>query len=127
MKKILLFLLLVSMFSACSKESGQNKSAINITDCKWYLTEFLYSGGTVNLKISGSTDGQKLTVRTFGDGVVSDENVELDAHNNFNKDIVIRFFITTVPIGEFEVTTKVMAYQGADTTVITLNSGKLKY
>lgn len=127
MKKFLQFLLLVGVSLACSKEADQNKPAITITNSQWYLDEFLYGGGTVNLKISGSTDGEKLTVRTFGDGVVSDENVELDAHKNFNKDIVIRFFITTVPGGEFEVATKVMAFRGADTTVITLNSGKLKY
>jgi hypothetical protein len=57
-------------------EADQNKSAITITNSKWYLTEFLYDGGTVNLKIAGSTDGEKLTVRTFGDGVVYDEEVE---------------------------------------------------
>ena len=127
MKKLLLYLLLIGVFPACSKESNQNQTAITITKSQWYLTEFLYGGGTVNLKIAGSTDGEKLTVRTFGAGVVSDEEVVLDSHKNFNKDIVIRFFVTTVPTGEFEVTTNVMAYQGADTTVIMLNSGKLNY
>ena len=29
--------------------------------------------------------------------------------------------------GEFEVSTKVMAYKGTDTLVVPLNSGKLKY
>jgi hypothetical protein len=81
----------------------------------------------VNLKIAGSTNSDKVTVRTYGDGVVSDENVELDSKKNFNEDIVISFTATSVPSGEFEVNTKVMAYKGTDTLVVPLNSGKLKY
>ena len=124
MKKII-FLLVVIGFASCSKREDAN---LNITNSQWYLTRnTIVPAGTVNLKVAGSTNGDKVTVRTNGDGVIFDENVELDSKKNFNKDIVISFFATSVPSGEFEVSTKVMAYKGSDTLVVTLNSGKLKY
>jgi hypothetical protein len=126
MKKIV-FLLVIMAFASCSKKEDYNPATLNITDSQWYLTRTNYGGGMVNLRIAGSTNGDKVTVRTHGDGVISDENVELDSNKNFNKDIVISFTATSVPSGEFEVNTKVMAYKGTDTLVVPLNSGKLKY
>ena len=79
------------------------------------------------MKIEGSTNSDKVTIRTYGDGVVTDENVELDSSKNFNKDVIISFTATSVPSGEFEVNTKVMAYKSTHTLVVPLNSGKLKY
>ncbi len=126
MKKVI-FLLAVIVIASCSKKEDISEITLNITDSQWYLTRTNYGGGLVNLKIAGSTNGDKVTVRTHGDGVISDENVELDSKKNFNKDIVISFTATSVPSGEFEVNTKVMAYKGTDTLVVPLNSGKLKY
>lgn len=126
MKRII-FLLLIIAFASCSKKEDYNPATLNITNSQWYLTRTNYGGGMVNLKIAGSTNSDKVTVRTYGDGVVFDENVELDSKKNFNKDVVISFTATSVPSGEFEVTTKVMAYKGTDTLVVPLNSGKLKY
>jgi hypothetical protein len=126
MKKII-FLLLIIALASCSKKEDNSPATLSITNSQWYLTKTNYGGGMVNLKIAGSTNSDKVTVRTYGDGVVSDENVELDSNKNFNKDVVISFTATSVPIAEFEVTTKVMAYKGTDTLVVPLNSGKLKY
>jgi len=118
--------LVIIAFASCSKEDN-SPATLNITDSRWYLTRTNYGGGMVNLNIMGSTNGDKVTVRTHGDGVNSDENVELDSKKNFNKDIVISFTATSVPSTEFEVSTKVMAYKGTDTLIVPLNSGKLKY
>lgn len=126
MKKII-FLLIIIVFTSCSKKEDNSPAALSITDSQWYLTRTNYGGGMVNLKIAGFTNSEKVTIRTFGDGDVSDTNVELDTNKNFNKDIVISFSATSVPSGDFEVTTKVMAYKGTDTLVVPLNSGKLKY
>jgi hypothetical protein len=126
LKKII-FLLVIIVFASCSKKEDNSDIILSITNSQWYLTRTNYSGGVVNLKIEGSTNSDKVTIRTYGDGVVSDENVELDSKKNFNKDIVISFTATSVPSGEFEVSTKVMAYKGTDTLVVPLNSGKLKY
>jgi hypothetical protein len=123
LKKVI-FLLVITVFASCSKEKDLN---LNITSSLWYLTQTNYGGGFVSLKIKGSTSGEKVTVRTFGDGVVSDRTVGLDSGKNFNEDIVISFSATSVPVGEFEVSTKVIAYKDSDTLVVSLNSGKLKY
>jgi hypothetical protein len=122
--KRLIFLLVIIAFVSCSKKDD---AALRITDSQWYLTRNILGGGEVNLKISGSTNGDKVTVRTYGDGVIFDENVELDSKRNFNKDVGISFTATSVPSGEFEMSTKVMAYKGSDISVVYLKSGKLKY
>jgi hypothetical protein len=126
MKRII-FLFVIIAFASCSKKEDHSPATLNITTSQWYLTRTNYGGGMVNLKIEGSTNGDKVTIRTHGDGVNSDENVELDSRKNFNKDVVISFTATSVPITEFEVNTKVMAYKGTDTLIVPLNSGKLKY
>lgn len=126
MKKII-FLLSIIALASCSKKEDNSPATLSITNSQWYLTRTNYGGGMVNLNIEGSTNSNKVTIRTYGDGLVSDENVELDSRKNFNKDVVISFTATSVPSGEFEVNTKVMAYKGIDTLVVPLNSGKLKY
>lgn len=126
MKKII-FLLAIIAFTSCSKKEDNTPATLNITYSQWYLSRTNYGGGMVNLKIEGSTNGDKVTIRTHGDGVNSDVNVELDSWKNFNEDIIISFTATSVPSSEFEVSTKVMAYKGTDTLRVTLNSGKLKY
>jgi hypothetical protein len=109
------------------KISGNNLAIYTNGAYNLYFTRTNYGGGMVNLIIAGSTNGDKVTVRTYGDGVISDENVELDSRKNFNKDVVISFTATSIPSTEFEVSTKVMAFKGNDTLVVPLNSGKLKY
>ena len=126
MKKII-FLLSIIVLASCSKKEDNSPAILDITDSQWYLTRTNYGGGMVNLNIAGSTNGDKVTIRTYGDGVRSDENVELDSKKRFNKDIVISFTATSVPSGEFEVSTKIMAYKGTDTLAVPLNSGILKY
>jgi hypothetical protein len=123
-KTSLCFILLIVVFASCSKETD---TILNLTNSQWYLTRTNNGGGLVNLKIEGSTNSDKVTIRTFGDGVVSDRTVGLDSKKNFKEDVVISFTATSVPSGEFEVSTKVMAYKGSDTLVVPLNSGKLKY
>ena len=126
MKKII-FLLAIIAFTSCSKKEDNTPATLNINYSQWYLTRTNYGGGMVNLKIEGSTNGDKVTISTHGDGVNSDVNIELDSRKNFNDDIIISFTATSVPSTEFEVSTKVMAYKGTDTLRVTLNSGKLKY
>jgi len=126
MKKIV-FLFIIIAFASCSKKEDNSPATLSITNTQWYLTRTNYGGGMVNLNIAGSTNGNKVTVRTYGDGVISDENVKLDSRKNFNRDVVISFTATSVPSTEFEVSTKVIAYKGTDTLIVLLNSGKLKY
>ena len=104
-----------------------DKITLNITNTLWYLTKNSIGGGNVILRISGLTNGDRVTIETHGDGLKSNLNIELDSKKNFNKDVVIAFTATSLPSGEFELSTKVTAYKGTDTLVVPLNSGKLKY
>jgi hypothetical protein len=122
MKK-LIFLLVIIAFTSCTKRDGVN---LSFTTSQWYLTRDIYGDGFVNLKILGSTTGDKVMILTSGDGVVYWEKVDLDSEKNFNTDIIIEFF-HEVPTGEFEMSTKLMAYRGNDSIMIPLNSGKMKY
>ena len=122
MKK-LIFLLVIIAFTSCTKRDGVN---LSFTTSQWYLTRDIYGDGFVNLKILGSTNGEKVMILTSGDGVAYWEKVDLDSEKNFNTDIIIEFF-HEVPTGEFEMSTKLMAYRGNDSIMIPLNSGKMKY
>jgi hypothetical protein len=126
MKKIILLLIIIGLAS-CSKNTDNIDITLNITNSQWYLTRINNVGGMVNLKITGSTNADKVTIRTYGDGVVYDEKVELGSKKSFNEDITISFTMDSVPGGEFEVSTKVMASNSTDTLIVPLNSGKLQY
>jgi hypothetical protein len=126
MKRIM-FLLLIGLFVSCAEKEDDNPVSLDITYSEWYLTRTNSGGGMVTLKIEGSANADKVTVRTYGDGLISDTNVELDSKKNFSKEIVISFSATSVQPGEFEVTTLVRAHKGTDTLELTLKSGKLKY
>lgn len=134
MRTTILFLTFFFADVSCFKNNDSVKVyndtkglTLSITSSYWYLTRNNIGGGNVNLKISGSTNGAKVTVRTYGDGVINDENAELNSTKNFNDDIVISFTATNVPSTEFEASTLIKAYKGTDTLVVTLKSGELKY
>jgi len=79
---------------------------------------------------SSSTNADKVTVRTYGDGVITDQNIVLDSKKSFNRDTVtvsFTHFSGVPPSGEFERNTIVKAIKGTDTLIVILNSGKLKY
>ena len=104
---------------------------LKITKSTWYTTTTnSNSFGQVNLGITGSTNADRVTVLTSGDGVIDEQNILLDTEKNFKQDTIgISFthFTGTPPTTLFERSTVVKAYKGADTLTITLNSGKLRY
>ena len=115
--------MLIFAFTSCKKVDD---ATLSITTSQWYLTRDIYGDGFVNLKVLGSTNGDKVMILTSGDGVLYWERVDLDSKKNFNTDIGIGFF-HEVPTAEFEMSTRVMAIKGSDTLSVPLNSGKLKY
>jgi len=118
MKKTILALVIFSISLCCKKDDV----ILNIEDTQWYLTSE-NGTGAVRLKVQGSTNGDEVGIlvsNTF-------EILKLDSKKNFNTDILIDFF-STIPSGEFEVSTIVMAFRDRwDTTSVHLNSGKWKY
>ena len=80
--------------------------------------------------MTGSTNADKVTVRNYGDGLISDQNIALDSHKGFSNDtVVITFshFSGVAPSEEFERSTIIRAYKGSDTLTVKMNSGKLRY
>jgi hypothetical protein len=122
MKKIIIILVFIA-FTACTKKDD---ATLSITTSEWYLTRDIYGDGFVNLKVLGSTNGDKVKILTSGDGVLYWKEADLDSKKKFNEDITIHFF-HEVPTADFEMSSKVMAIKGNDSIMIPLNSGKLKY
>ena len=94
MKKIFVLILLISLpvflFSSCIMSGpGLSLSYIN-----WYTTTEKIGKltfGYVHLQLTGSTTGDKVTVVTYGDGVIGEFELVLDQDKAFSQDIVIKF------------------------------------
>lgn len=101
-----------------------------MTKTTWFTTA-LNSFGTVKVVISGSTNADKLTVETYGDGIIGVKDVILDSKKNFANDTTeisfTHFASSGVPNGLFQSTTKIRAIKGTDTLVQTVKSGLLSY
>ena len=104
---------------------------ITITNSLWFTTTTnSKSFGQVNLAITGSTNADKVSVLTFGDGLMGEQYILLNADMSFKPDtfgISFSHFSGQPPATGFERSTVIMAYKGSDTLTVTLNSGKLKY
>jgi hypothetical protein len=105
-------------------------ASLNIINSVWFTTTTnSNSFGQVNLAISGSTNADKVTVMTYGDGVLYEKNIQLVLSKGFTNDttwISFTHFSGTLPTTGFEISTIIKAYKGSDTLMVTLNSGKLK-
>jgi len=109
--------------------SDLNGTSLTLTNTTWFTTN-VNGFGTVYLVSSGSTTADKVTVRNYGDGVISDEELTLDTNKKFSKDtLAISFthFSGVAPGDSFERSTVVKACKGSDTIVVTITSGLLKY
>ena len=67
------------------------------------------------------------TVRTFGDGLISDKSLELNSEKQFDEDIIISFSFTGVRTDEFIISTLIKAHKNDIMLQIPVISGKLKY
>ena len=77
-------------FSGCT----DNLPAVVLTHIEWYTTTETigdFTFGFVRLSISGTTNGDKVTIITYGDGVILEYEIALDENNQFNEDVVIAF------------------------------------
>lgn len=127
LKKVLILVTVIAglLFTAGCKTGGAGKLVLDIYISNWYTT--VENGfGNVYLSITGYSNGSRVTVWAFGDGVPSEEEITLDRFNTFQA--VVRIAFTHDPGNEpFEYTTTVTAYRGDDSVQIELESGELKY
>lgn len=142
MKKSILLVGLILLVASCEKESTDDNfkvysntkgTLLTVIDIDWYttkMTEGTGGFGTVNLAIAGLTNADSVTVETYGDGVIDEEKLALDAKKNFGKDTIpisFTYYSTSAPTEVFEKSTKIRAYRATDTLTVTLKSGKLHY
>jgi len=129
MKKILVLILImllpVFLLSGCLN----NQSILSLSYVEWYTTteeigELTF--GYVHLNLSGSTTGDKVTVITYGDGVIDELELDLDQDKKFSQDIVIKFTHAADNTPQ-KYSTVLTAYKGSNTTKISLESEELTY
>ncbi len=129
MKKILVLMLIlllpVFLLSGCLN----NQLILSLSYVEWYTTteeigELTF--GYVYLNLSGSTTGDKVTVITYGDGVIDELELDLDQDKKFSQDIVIKFTHAADNTPQ-KYSTVLTAYKGSNTTKISLESEELTY
>jgi len=114
----------IIVLMSCAKKSETTKVFLNLTKENWITSK---NGEFRNTKVilSGTTNADKLTVETYGDGVLDQHPIVLDSKKSFSNDTVaISFqYLGTNPYDStITVSTKVRAYKGSDTLVIDINN-----
>ena len=127
MKKtfVLIIISFVLFFSSCS----DNTPILTLNHIKWYTTTETINNltfGYVHLSVSGATNGDKVTLVTYGDGVISEQELDLDQENQFSQDIIIQFTHMADEIPRIY-STMITAYKNDSLTKIDLESEELVY
>ena len=127
MKKITVLIIIIFFlfYSGCS----ENRPILSLSHVEWYTTSETVNNltfGSVHFSISGSTTGDRVTVITYGDGIISEQELDLDQENQFNQDVVIQFTHMADDVPRVY-STVVTAYQGNHLTRINLESEELVY
>ena len=128
MKKIF-FLIIISLVLLCSSSCLDNGPILKLDNIEWYTTNEIVDSltfGYVNLNLSGFTTGDKVTVLTYGDGVIEELELNLDQENKFSQDVMIQFTHMADDIPRIY-STMVTAYRGNSFTSINLESEELAY
>ena len=139
LKTIRLFsiLLIALFFAACKRDNSDinngtpakytdvNGTFVVLNTAVWFTTA-QGSSGTVNLNISGNTNAEKITVTTYGDGLISEYPVST-ANQYFNSAGIAISFTHSVDKTVFSENTTLKAIRGTDTLKITLASGNLQF
>lgn len=127
MKKIFVLIIIsfVLFFTSCSDKLP----ILTLNHVEWYTTTEKINDltfGYVHLSISGATTGDKVTVVTYGDGVISEQELDLDQENKFNQDVIIKFTHTADDVPRIY-NTVITAYKGNSLTKINLESEELVF
>jgi len=130
----------ITVLFSCSKNESDNPVIysdkvvkVSFTNTIWYTKVNKYNDslwfGNINLKIAGSTNVDKVLIKTFGDGEISFADLSINTLKEFNQDIGISFSIFDLSPSGKEVTsgTVLKAIKDTDTLLVELNSGILKY
>jgi hypothetical protein len=105
-------------------KTSSNELILIISTAQWSLTHENTGFGFILLRINGYTNGEQVTVLTFGDGLISEHELQLDEDKHFNETVTIAFSHMgyTPPV---QADTTVTAYRGQEKTEIKLESGNI--
>jgi hypothetical protein len=129
MKRILVLILIIVSFVFLCSGCLNNGPILTLNNIEWYTTTEQIGNltfGEVHLNLSGSTTGDKVTVITYGDGIIGELELDLDQDNKFSQDIVIKFTHAADNIPQ-KYSTVLTAYKGYYSTKINLESEELAY
>ena len=116
---------------SCSKGSESFSSTsgttLNLTKQDWFLKRNNIGGGNISVGLSGTTNGDSVTIRTYGDGLIYDYKIVLDSEKHFNEDISISFTAASIPSGSFNKSTYILVYKDSDILRADLESCPLSY
>lgn len=131
MKRLLVLIIVIAtaifLFAGCVCVS--NEPILSLSYVEWYTTTEEIGDltfGYVHLSLSGSTTGDKVTVITYGDGIIAELELDLDLDKKFSQDIVIKFTHEADNIPR-KYSTVLTATKGSYTTSINLESEELTY
>jgi len=129
MKKILALILImvlpVFLLSGCLN----NQPILSLSYVEWYTTTEEIGNltfGYTHLDLSGFTTGDKVTVITYGDGVIDELELDLDQDKKFTQDVIIQFTHEADSIPR-KYSTVLTAYAGSCIASINLESEELTY
>jgi hypothetical protein len=129
MKRILGLILIIMSFVFLCSGCLNNGPILTLNSIEWYTTNEQLGSltfGYVHLNLSGSTTGDKVTVITYGDGIIAELELDLDQDNKFSQDIIIQFTHAADNIPR-KYSTVLTAYKGNSFTSINLESEELAY
>lgn len=124
-KKIFIVIaVIVALLPGGCKTKDLEELVLEIYSSEWYTKVDGFA--TVNLILSGYTNGTQVTVSVFGDGVPGEVELTLDENKNFQGDVCIKF--SHSPGDEpFEQITWVRAYREDEYVEVLLESGVLRW
>ena len=115
---------------SCNQElktySSSNGTELYLTQQQWYLKR-IGNGGSVNLRVSGSITGDSATIRSYGDGLISDVVLDLNSDKKFEKDLTISFNATSLTMGDIVGSTVILVYRNSDTLKAELKGCVLRF
>ena len=113
-------------YNVCTKSeevyNGANGAKLTLNSQYWKVQKNTIGGVDVGVRIEGSIVGDSATIRSFGDGLISDAKISLSATNTFDTHCGV--FFTTYPIrlDVLNATTLIRVFKGQDTLSVNIES-----
>ena len=144
MRRFIIALLGLFVLSSCSQNADSDSDSgikcckgeehysdakgtvLNLTKQEWHLKKNGLGGVDVGVVISGSTNGDSATIRTYGDGLIYDLKIGLNSRKEFKQEASI--FFTSSPLTEDKIIapTLIMVFRGQDTLKVEIQSCQLQ-